>query len=811
MLLDDLRHAGRGLLRRRGFTCVAVLTLAVGLGATTVIFSWVDGLLLNAMPGVRDPQSVIAVRFTTATRNNLSFSYPNFVDVRDARPDGVEDLAVFTTGALSLRSQDSTDRVWGQLVSGNLFDVLGVSPSLGRLISSADDRTPDGHPVVVLSHAFWQRRFGGRPDIVGTPLTLNGRSFEIIGVTGTAFVGALPLVAIDLFIPVAMQRTFLPGDRLADRGSGWLQGIARVAPGRSMAQAQASLTVVADRLAAAYPKVNEGRGLRGFALWQAPDGGTNALLPIMAVLSGVVAILLLLVCSNLAGLLLAKSSGRQRELALRRAIGASRGQVVRLLLIESLLLALAGGLLAVPLTRWSSELFRAFLPPLPLPIVVNTGLNWQVLLFATGISVVTGLVFGALPALSASRTDALNPLKDGAAMGAASTWRRGRLRQGLVVAQVALAMVLLVSAGLFIRTLQAARTVDTGFAARDGFVGALDLQAGNYDDTTGRLLYRRVVDEVRGLPGVTAVAVGQRLPLTMTDSSDRAVDVEGYQAAPNEEMTVYYQSIGPGYFDAIALPLLQGRDFTERDASTAPDVVIVNRTMAQRYWPDGHAIGGRVRVGERWAQVIAIAADSKYTSLSEEPRSFMYLSVDQFYRPSTRLIVRTDGPAAGVVAATRRAVLAVEPNLPLFDVQTFDEHRAFALFVLEIAATLLGVFGAAALLLATLGLYGIVAYSWAQRTREIGVRVSLGATDRDIVRLVFGQGGALTAVGIAIGLVAALLVTRLFASQLVGVSTFDAPTYAVTLGALLTTTLAACYLPARRASRLDPSKALRTD
>lgn len=811
MLTEDLRHACRSLLRRRGFTGVAVLTLALGLGATTVIFSWVDGLLLNALPGVRDPHSIAAVRFTTATRNNLSFSYPNYVDIRDAQLDGISDVSVFATGPLTLRTSEGTDRIWGQIISGNLLGMLGVEPAAGRLLTPADDRTPDGHPVVVLSHAFWQRRFGGRTGIVGQPVTINGRTFDVIGVTAAGFIGAIPLVGIDVFVPLAMQKAFMPGDRLADRGSGWLQGLVRLQSGATLAQAQASADVMAARLARDYPGVNEGRGLRLFDLWRTPDGGTSMLLPVMAVLSGVVGTLLLLVCSNLAGLLLAKASGRQRELALRRAVGASRAQLIRLLLAESLMLSIAGGLLAVPVALWSGDLLRAFLPPLPLPVVINTGLNWQVLAFATAVSVGTGILFGALPALAASRTDSVAVFKDGAPMGGATTWRRGWLRQGLVVLQVALALVLLVSAGLFVRTLQAAQSLDAGFQTRTGFVASVDLQPGGHDEPTGRLLFRRLVDEVGRVPGVESAAIGQRLPLTMTDSSDRSVDVDGYTPGPTEEMTVYYQSVGVGYFETLALPVLRGRTFTPADSSDTPPVVVVNETMASRYWPGGNAIGGRVRVGDRWAEVVGIARDTKYSSITEEPRAFMYLSIEQFYRPTMRLIVRTRGDAAQAVGAVRQAVLSVDPHLPLFDVQTLSEHLAFSLFVFELAATLLGLFGGAALLLATLGLYGVIAYSWAQRTRELGVRVSLGATGGDILGLVLRQGGALAAAGVGLGVIVSLAVTRLFASQLVGVEAFDLPTYAVTLGVLTATTMGACYLPARRAARLDPISALRVD
>jgi len=810
MLLHDLRHAVRSLRGKPGFTVVAVLTLAVGIGANSVIFSWIEATLLNPIPGVHDRSSLAALYFTTATRNDLSLSYPNYIDIRDQAVPGVAGVAVFGTGALSLRTAEGAERVWGEVVSGNMFDLLGVGAAQGRLLTPDDDRVPGGHPVVVVSHAFWQRRLGGRPDPVGSTLTLNEQAFTVVGVTPPDFHGTQPLIALDVFVPVAMQQTFIAGDRLQARGSGWLQGLVRLAPGATLAEAQAGADVVARRLAAEYPDVNAGRGLRLYELWRQPSGGTGMLLPVMAVLGGLVATLLALVCANMASLLLARASGRRRELAVRRSLGASRGQVVRLLMAESVVLALVAGVLASALARWSGDILRAFIPPMPIPIAIDAGLNVRVLLFSTLVSLAAGLLLGVFPSLQASKIDLLTPLKEGTG-GSVASWRRGRVRQGLIVLQVALALVLLVSAGLFLRTLDAARTLDPGFDARTGIVASIDVGPAGYDEVHGKQLYRRLADEVRGLPGVEAAAIGQRLPLTMTDSSDRSVEVEGYTPATGEEMSVYYSSVGTGYFDTLGMALVEGRDFSERDSADAPFVVIINETMARRYWTEGRSLGGRVKIGDRWAAVVGVARDAKYSSMSETPRSFMYLAVDQLYRPNMRLIVRTAGTPDAMVGAVREALRRVDPSLPLFDVQTLAQHIAFAFFLFEMAATLLGVFGATATLLAALGLYGVVAHSVGMRTREIGVRMSLGATASDVRQMVVRQGLGLAGLGIALGLGAALGVTRLFSSQLLGISPYAPASYTATALLLVATTAAACYLPARRAARLDPVSALRTE
>ncbi|MEZ5287308.1 MAG: ABC transporter permease [Vicinamibacterales bacterium] len=808
MFRHDLGYALRALRTRPGFSAIAILTLAVGIGANAVIFSWIEATLLNPIPGVADRGSLAVVHFTTATRNDLSLSYPNYLDIRDATTPGVRDVAVFGTGAVSMRTPDGAERVWGELVSGNLFDMLGVNAAQGRLLTPADDVTPGGHPVVAVSHAFWQRRLGGRTDVVGSTLTLNEHAFTVVGVTPPGFHGTQPLIALEVFIPVAMQEVVIPGDRLRARkrmapgpgtagagrhprrGAGRARRRGRAAgrdlPGRQRRPRPAPLRTVASTLGRdGHGPPGDGRPRR--AGRAAPDAGVRQ-------------------HGKPAAGARERTAARARRAAIARREPGTGDPVDGDRERDP---ALTAGILASGLARWSGTLLDWFIPPMPIPVAIDAGLNLRVLVFATLVSLIAGVLVGLVPALQASRIDLVTPSR--MAPPVRWPWRRGRAREGLIVAQVALALVLLVSAGLFVRALDAARQLDPGFHATRGVVGMLDIAALGYDQAQGLALYTRLVDEAAAVPGVQAASVGQRLPLTVTDSSDRTVDVEGYTPAPGEEMNVYYASVGPGYFDTLQLPLVDGRDFSARDTTDAPMVAIVNQTMAARYWPGRPAIGGRVRVGDRWAEVVGVAGDAKYSSISEAPRAFMYLAVSQAYRPGMRLIVRAGSDPETLIPALRQAVRRVDPALPLFDVQTFEQHLAFSFFLFEMAATLLGVFGATASLLAALGLYGVVAQSVGMRTREIGVRMSLGASAADVRRMVVGQGLALAAAGVAVGLALAAVVAGLFAGQLVGVSPYDPPSYLATVVLLVAITAAACYLPARRAARLDPVRALRVE
>lgn len=808
MILTDLRHALRLLVRRPLFTLLATLTLGIGIAANAVIFSWVDALLLNPLGGVVDQRHLATVTVTTGSRDGLSLSHPNYLDVRASRGGAFQDVAVFGTVAMSLGTTGGAERIWGQLFSGNMFHMLGVQAARGRLFSENDDRTPGGHPVVVLSHTFWQRRFGGRDDALGQTLLLNGQPFAVIGVTAPGFRGTQAALGFDVFVPVTMERPFFAGDRLGDRGHGWLQALARLAPGRTLAALQTELDVLASRLAAAFPDPNANRGLRAFELWRSPNGGQSMLMPAFAVLGGIVGLLLFLVCANLAGLLLARAAGRQRELALRHALGANRARLVQQLMVESSLLAALGGAVGVVASAWSGALLQAFIPSLSIPLQIEAGVSWRVAAFTFVVSLVAGVALGVLPAWQASRASIRTALQEGS--GASTTWRKGRVRQGLVVAQVALALVLLVSAGLFVRSMGAARQQDPGFGTRQGLIGAVDFLTAGYDEARGLPAFIRLLKEMRAVPGVEAAALARRAPLTGTDSSDRGVEVEGYTPVTGEDMNIYYNQVSDGFFATLRIPVVDGREFEPRDA-TGPPSLIVSELMARRFWPGRSALGGRVKVGGQWTTVVGVARDGKYGSMTESPRSFMYLPLTHFYRPDVRVVLRTSVAPTSVVPALRAAVARVDAALPVFDVTTIEEHAAFSFFLFTLLATLLAVFGGVATVLAALGLYGVMALSVAQRTREIGVRLSLGASARDVAALVIRQGLGLVAMGLGVGLALGAAVSTLVGSQLVGVSPFDPAAYLATTATIVLVATLACVIPARSALRLDPLAALRKD
>ena len=807
MFINDLTFAWRMFVRRPGFTAVAVLILGLGIGANATIFSWVESILLNPLSGVPAQDRLVVVRGVSGGRDNLSMSYPNFVDLRAGRVDGLQDVTAFRLVAMNARTTAEPVRVFGQLVTPNFFRVLGVPATLGRTFREDEGTTPGREPVAVVSHRFWSRTLGSDPNVIGRTITVNGLALTVIGVTPADFHGSVSGLALDLFVPMSLQKSFMAGDRFTQRGNSWLQVYGRLDEKATYSRAQAGLEVAGRRLAAMYPETNKGRDLRAGKLSE--DGASGMLMPVMTTLMGVVGLVLLIACANLAGLLLARAAGRQREVAVRLAVGASRGRVVRQLLVENLLVAAAGGLAGLLMARWTSGLLRMFVPPTPYPIAFDASLSPRVIGFAIALTAVTAIASGLLPALRGSRADVAVALKGSAP--AVAGGGQGRVRQALVVSQIALSMLLLVCAALFVRSLANAQSMDTGYSARQGFAGSIDLLAGGYDKARGLVFYEELRSRLAALPGVERVSLATTLPLDIGSGSDMAVDVEGYVPREGESMTVYYTRVGPEYFDTLGVPIVQGRGITARDTEKQPLVAVINETMARRYFKGRDPIGGVLRFGSGPVTVVGVAKDGKYQQLTEAPRGYLYLPVLQNYRPDTLVLVRTAADPAAVLGAVQGEIRELDPSLPLFDVRTIAEHRQISMFIPRMASTLLGLFGALALVLAVVGLYGVIAYTVTQRTHEIGVRVALGAARNDVARLVMRQGLQLAAIGLGVGLLLALGAGRVLSKQLVGVSPADPLSFGGTALVLLLVAALASAIPARRAATLDPLTALRRD
>jgi predicted permease len=825
----DIRYAIRGLIKRPGFTAIAVLTLALGIGANTAIFSVVNATLMRPLP-VSDPKRLVFV-FNGPAGN--VFSYPDYAAFRDQN-NVFDGLIAWGGISASLNSDNQTDLVSGAIVSGNFFDVIGMRAQLGRVISTEDDKTPGAHPVVVISQGLWQRRFAGDPSVVGRQLLLNGNTFTVIGVLPPGFDG-LQLGAVrDLYVPLMMQATMRPPragysgeknpDLLQVRGNRWLFSVGRLKPGINAGQAQASLALIAKQLEEAYPETNRNRGVSVSAFSETDDPANRQQLSSVAyLLMGVVGIVLLIACANVANLLLARSSARTKEIAVRLAIGATRWRIVRQLLTEGVVLATLGGAAGLLLAWWATRSLSAAPPPAgSLPITPQFSIDPRVLLFTLALSLLSGIVFGLAPALRASRPDLIPALKDDAAAFFERT-RMFSLRNLLVVTQVALSVVLLIVAGLFLRSLQQAQTIDPGFDAEKIVTLPLNINLLRYTKAQGREFYRQVVERVEAIPGVESASLA-RIAAVSGGSSVRSLLIEGRAgsdnqfrsdgagAAPGDAESVSSNVIGPRYFQTMGIGLLQGRDFNSQDTEDHPRVVIVNEAFVRRHFPSEDALGKRLSFSGPegpWREIVGVVRTSKYFSLGEAPTPVAYVPLQQNHETGMTLHVRSKVDPSAIAAAIRNETQSLEKNLPIGNPERMSERVANSLYAARMGAILLAVFGGLALLLAAIGLYGVMSFAVARRTRELGIRVALGAQAGDVFRLVLRQGMTLVVAGLVVGMAAALMVTRLLASFLYGVSTRDAITFTAIPVLLTLIALLACYIPARRATKVEPLVALR--
>jgi len=809
-LIADLRYSFRSLLKNPGLTVAAVLSLGLGIGANTTIFTWVQAVLFRPIPLAADPGSIRIASMENREGSSRSWSYPNFRDFRDRTT--LMEVVAQDDQTFNIALDDTAERSWGGLVSGNFFDVIGVRPAAGRFFTAKDDVTPGAHPVVVISYAYWQQRFAGSESAIGKQVTINNTPMTIIGVAPQGFIGTFLGIASAAWVPMAMQREMMGGNRLESRGNGWFQAIVRLKPGVSQQQAQAEATSIMSQLEQEYRDFNDGRRLRIVQTWEAPFGAATIMTPLLAILSVLVALVLVIACANVANLLLSKAVSRRREIAVRLSLGASRMRLIRQLLTESLVLAAFAGVTGVVIAYWSMDVIMAFVPPIDMPFDLGLRMDATTLVFAMVVSLITGLVFGLAPALQASSTQTINALKEEGRSGSGGR-TTGRLRNALVVAQVAVCMVLLVGATLFLRSFIAAQTLSPGFDPNGVVTASMDMFPSGYSGEKSRDFRRRAGETIGAMPGVTSVAFGSRLPLGIGGNNSMGIGIDGYTPRENEEVVITYTTVGPRYFATMAVPIRQGREYTEQDTPDAPNVLVINETMARRYWPEGNALGGRVRMGgQEVAEVVGIVADTKYSSINERPLPQLFLNMNRFQGSTLRVFVRGAGNASALVGDVRNAIRTIDPALPLYDARTMNEHMQVAVFAQRMAANLLGAMGALALLLASIGLYGVMAYAVSQRTQEMGIRLALGASPASLLNMIVSQGMKLTAIGLAIGLALSLAAFGSIGAVrtlLPGISPLDPITFVAVPIVLGSIALLASWIPGRRAGKVDPLVALR--
>ena len=800
-LWSDIKYGARAMIKNPGFTGVAVLTLALAIGANTAIFTWLNTIVLSGPPAVVDPDELVMIGGHNRTRPGslMGVSFPNYVDFRD-RNDALE-LAGWELISLNFSSGPEPERVLGTIVTGNYFEVLGVDAFLGRTFRP-EEAAPGADPVAVISHGFWLRHFGGDPGVAGRDVTVNGDPFTIIGVAPPGFGGPVVGLSFEVFVPVSLR-----SQQIAARGSMWLDLFGRLRPGVTLEQARASIDTLARQLEAEYPATNRDLTLGIFEPLEHPLGIQGAAFPVLVALQVFVGVVLLIACVNVANLLLARSSVRYKETALRYALGSTRLRLIRQLLTESVMLSLVAGGAGLLLGIWFARAIVGLVPPVDIPIGFDMNVTGSVLLFTLLVSLLTGVAFSLIPALRSTKSNLVEDLNQTVSAGGRP---RTRLRSGLVVLQVTFSVIALISAGLFLRSLERAREFDAGFNPDSALMLSMDLEPSGYSAEQGRAFYTRLLNQVEALPGVVSATYARRPPLSQRGGSLLGIsEIAGYTFGPDERMTSLFDAVGPRYFETMEIPLLYGRDFNSGDRDDTTEAVIVNQTFAERFWPGENPVGRRIVANNAPLEIIGVAGDVKHRSLGEDSRFFLYGTLQQVYRPDSTLIVRTTSPPSGLMAAARAEVRNLDPDLPVFGIMTMAEHVGASMLTQRMAALGAGVFGLMALALAALGVYGVVSYSAGLGRREIGLRVALGAKTADVVRLIVKMGLTPTLVGTGLGLVAAFGVTRFLESQLFGVSPTDPATFAVISVLLIGVAVAASLVPALRASRIDPQITLR--
>jgi predicted permease len=798
---QDLRYGARKLRQNPGFSLVAIMTLALGIGANTAIFSVVNAVLLRPLP-FEQPEQLVRVFGTNARRSSFSrpHSYPNFADLR-AQGRTFESMAAFTGTTAALSGVDAPEQITGVIASGDVFSVLRAKPLLGRLLSAEDER-PDGTRVVVISHGLWQRRFGGDLQIVGRVIKLDGRDREVVGVTPADFSFEFVTSAADFWMPINPA-----GSSYQQRGAIFLEAIGRLKPGVSLGEASADLGVVATRLEQQYQESNAGIGVR---IAPAQEELVGDVRPTLLLLLGAVGFVLLIACANVANLLLARSAGRHREIAVRSALGAWRGRIVRQLLTESAMLAFAGGALGLLFALWGVRLLSALVPE-NVPRFGETSMDLRVLGFTLGATVLTGLLFGIAPALQSSRFDLNEALKEGGRAGSDGRGR-SRVRSLLIVSEVALSLVLLVGAGLLIKSFVKLRNTDPGFDPSNTLTASVSLSPVRYDtDEEISDFYRRLIERVRTLPGVEVVGAVNPLPLGENDYAFGFTVLGQPPLPPGQRQSASTRFVSPDYFRAQRVPMRAGRAFTEADKAGAPGVIIVNEAFARRHLPGVEPLGQRLRLGinSMEGEIVGVVGDMRGTNLATPADPEYYVPEAAVSTSDMTLVIRTTADPASLTPALRQVVSEMDGDLPLYDVRTMESLMARSVARQRFSMTLVGVFAALAVLLSAVGIFSVMSFLVAQRTHEIGIRMALGARPGDILSMVVRHGIVLTLVGVGVGLAAAFTLTRLMSGLLYEVSATDPLVYGGVTALLAAVALLASYVPARRATKVDPLIALR--
>jgi putative ABC transport system permease protein len=812
VLLQDIRYGVRQLRKSPGFTVVAVLTLALGIGVNTTIFSFVNALLFRPPSGVEATNRLVSLWNRMPNGHEMEFSYPDYIYFRDHNEAFSSVIAYSSDPERSSWSQSGQSRLVGvRLVSGNYFAALGIKPIMGRIFLPEEDVTASAHPVVVLSYRFWQRELNADPAILGKTVTLAGHRFTAIGVAPANFVDLEPGFETDVWAPLTMQKEITPGnDLLQNRTGYWIFVVGRLKPGVTREQAQANMSVLAQQLAQAHPDTNKDWDAAISPLTGLDPEARGYVVAFGALLMVVVGMVLLMACANAANLLLAKASGRWREMAIRSALGAKRSRILRQVITESTLVALLAGGVGVVFSLWAGPLLLTLKPSMLSFIQLDLPLDWRMLAFALAVSVVTGIVFGSVPALYSSKIDVAARLKD----ESLGSLRKSRVRSGLVVLQVAVCLVLTIGATLCLRSLLNARSIDPGFETKNRLAVELDLRMVGFADSHAKTFDSQTLDRVKALPGVRSASFTNYLPLGFEGIS-QPFRIEDRPEAETKNVIVGAMSVGPGYFQTMGTPLIAGREFGPQDNEKSPEVVIINEAISKRFWPGQDPVGKLISTrtdanhNPVWSEIVGVVKTGKYRSLDERAEPFLYHPFMQQFDSHATLVVRTGGDPNVMLPAIRRAIMDIDSSAPIVAAQTMREYMSVPLFPAHFTGILLGVFAALALMLAMVGLYGVIAYSVAERTHEIGIRLALGAERLDVLRLVVGQGLRLSVVGVGVGLAAALGLMRLIASLLYGVSFADPVTFVLAPFLLLLVSVSACYLPARRAMRVDPLRALR--